>query len=240
MPIEILMPALSPTMTEGSLAKWLKKEGDEVRSGDVLAEIETDKATMEVEAADDGRLGRILVPEGTEGVKVNQPIAVLLAEGEDASAVAEPAKSPQASPDARTASPNTPAPPAQRPHPDSSRRHSAPRQPAPGPACPSAFLPAASSGIGGLRGRPSAARFLDWAHQPDVVAVGIGDDRIPGTPEGVKRRLAARVASRGQLGIPLVDRIPGGQRESDDDVHACGISAPGGVPQPCRLGGVEL
>jgi pyruvate dehydrogenase E2 component (dihydrolipoamide acetyltransferase) len=87
MPIEILMPALSPTMTEGNLTKWLKKEGDEVRSGDVLAEIETDKATMEFEAVDDGRLGKILVPEGAEGIKVNQPIAVLLGEGEDASAL---------------------------------------------------------------------------------------------------------------------------------------------------------
>ncbi len=87
MPIEILMPALSPTMTEGNLAKWLKKEGDEVHSGDVLAEIETDKATMEVEAVDDGRVGKILVPEGTQGVKVNQPIALLLGEGEDLSAL---------------------------------------------------------------------------------------------------------------------------------------------------------
>jgi pyruvate dehydrogenase E2 component (dihydrolipoamide acetyltransferase) len=88
MPIEILMPALSPTMTEGNLAKWLKREGDEVHSGDVLAEIETDKATMEVEAVDDGRVGKILVPEGTQGVKVNQPIALLLGEDEDASALA--------------------------------------------------------------------------------------------------------------------------------------------------------
>ena len=87
MPIEILMPALSPTMTEGNVTKWLKKEGDEVHSGDVLAEIETDKATMEFEAVDDGRLGRILVPEGAEGIKVNQPIAVLLGEGEDPSAL---------------------------------------------------------------------------------------------------------------------------------------------------------
>src|SRR5499426_2764651 len=87
MPIEILMPALSPTMTEGNLAKWLKKEGDEVHSGDVLAEIETEKATMEFEAVDDGRVGKILVPEGAQGVKVNQPIALLLAEDEDASAL---------------------------------------------------------------------------------------------------------------------------------------------------------
>jgi pyruvate dehydrogenase E2 component (dihydrolipoamide acetyltransferase) len=87
MPIEILMPALSPTMTEGNVTKWLKKEGDEVHSGDVLAEIETDKATMEFEAVDDGRLGKILVPEGTQGIKVNQPIAVLLGEDEDPSAL---------------------------------------------------------------------------------------------------------------------------------------------------------
>jgi len=87
MPIEILMPALSPTMTEGNLAKWLKKEGDEVHSGDVLAEIETDKATMEVEAIDDGKIGKILVPEGAQGIKVNAPIALLLGEDEDASAL---------------------------------------------------------------------------------------------------------------------------------------------------------
>jgi pyruvate dehydrogenase E2 component (dihydrolipoamide acetyltransferase) len=94
MPIEILMPALSPTMTEGNVTKWLKKEGDEVHSGDVLAEIETDKATMEFEAVDDGRLGRILVPEGAEGIKVNQPIALLLGEGEDPSALDKLAENP--------------------------------------------------------------------------------------------------------------------------------------------------
>ncbi len=94
MPIEILMPALSPTMTEGNVTKWLKKEGDEVHSGDVLAEIETDKATMEFEAVDDGRLGRILVPEGAEGIKVNQPIALLLGEGEDPSALDKLAEQP--------------------------------------------------------------------------------------------------------------------------------------------------
>src|ERR1700722_18637354 len=88
MPIEVLMPALSPTMTEGNLAKWHKKEGDAVKAGDVLAEIETDKATMEMEAVDEGTLGRILVPEGAQGVKVNAPIAVMLGEGEDASAIA--------------------------------------------------------------------------------------------------------------------------------------------------------
>jgi pyruvate dehydrogenase E2 component (dihydrolipoamide acetyltransferase) len=88
----ILMPALSPTMEEGKLAKWLVKEGDTVKSGDILAEIETDKATMEFEAVDEGRIGKILVPEGSEGVKVNSPIAVLLADGESADAV--PASAP--------------------------------------------------------------------------------------------------------------------------------------------------
>jgi pyruvate dehydrogenase E2 component (dihydrolipoamide acetyltransferase) len=88
MPIEILMPALSPTMTEGTLSKWVKKEGDKIASGDVIAEIETDKATMEVEAVDEGILGKIMVAEGTENVPVNQLIALLLEEGEDASALA--------------------------------------------------------------------------------------------------------------------------------------------------------
>ncbi|MGA0562894.1 pyruvate dehydrogenase complex E1 component subunit beta [Ancylobacter sp. VNQ12] len=90
MPTEVLMPALSPTMEKGNLAKWLKKEGDTVKSGDVIAEIETDKATMEVEAIDEGTLGKILVPEGTQDVAVNTPIAVILADGEDANAVSAP------------------------------------------------------------------------------------------------------------------------------------------------------
>ncbi len=88
MPTEILMPALSPTMEEGTLAKWLVKEGDEVKSGDIIAEIETDKATMEFEAVDEGTIGKLLIAEGSAGVKVNTPIAVLLEEGEDASAAA--------------------------------------------------------------------------------------------------------------------------------------------------------
>src|ERR1700722_3235272 len=90
MPINILMPALSPTMEKGNLAKWLKKEGDKVKSGDVIAEIETDKATMEVEAVDEGTLAKIMIPEGTENVAVNTPIALLAGEDEDAAAVAKP------------------------------------------------------------------------------------------------------------------------------------------------------
>src|SRR5689334_4989574 len=88
MPIELKMPALSPTMEEGTLAKWLVKEGDAVSSGDILAEIETDKATMEVEAVDEGTIAKILVPEGTDGVKVGAPIALMAGEGEDVGAAA--------------------------------------------------------------------------------------------------------------------------------------------------------
>ena len=88
MPINILMPALSPTMEKGNLAKWLKKEGDKVKSGDVIAEIETDKATMEVEAVDEGTIAKILVPEGTQDVPVNDVIAVLAGDGEDVKAAA--------------------------------------------------------------------------------------------------------------------------------------------------------
>src|SRR4029079_8766674 len=114
MPSEILMPALSPTMEEGTLAKWHVREGDEVRSGDVIAEIETDKATMEVEAVDEGKIGKILIAEGTEHVPVNTPIAMLFAEDEDTSSqLAEAAlhreagEGVQASGEARSPSPQS-------------------------------------------------------------------------------------------------------------------------------------
>jgi pyruvate dehydrogenase E2 component (dihydrolipoamide acetyltransferase) len=110
MPIEILMPALSPTMTEGNLARWLKKEGDEVHSGDVIAEIETDKATMEYESADEGRIGKIIVPEGAQQIKVNQPIALLLEEGEDPAAL-EQFVAPASSGNAAAPAPPSAAPP---------------------------------------------------------------------------------------------------------------------------------
>ena len=106
MAVEILMPALSPTMEEGTLAKWLVKEGDSVSSGDIMAEIETDKATMEFEAVDEGTIGKILVPEGTEGVKVNTAIAILLAEGESADDIASASSAPAPS----TEAPAEPAP----------------------------------------------------------------------------------------------------------------------------------
>ena len=132
MPVNILMPALSPTMTEGTLAKWHVKEGDEISSGDVIAEIETDKATMEVEAVEEGTLGKILVADGSEGVAVNTVIALLLEEGEDASALeAAPVPAPAAAP-ASPAPATAAAPPA------------APPAPATAPAAPAA--PAAPSG----------------------------------------------------------------------------------------------
>src|SRR3954471_19775358 len=107
MPLNVLMPALSPTMTEGKLSKWLKKEGDKVKAGQAIAEIETDKATMEVEAVDEGTLAKILVPAGTDGVKVNTVIAVLLEEGEKASDI----KAGASAPAPKTAAPaNAPAP----------------------------------------------------------------------------------------------------------------------------------
>lgn len=110
MPVEVLMPALSPTMTEGKLARWLKAEGDDVSSGDVIAEIETDKATMEVEAVDEGKLGRILIAEGSEGVAVNTPIAVILGEGESTDDVATPEAAPVVSAPPTSSDPVTPEP----------------------------------------------------------------------------------------------------------------------------------
>src|SRR5271170_842748 len=129
MPTEILMPALSPTMEKGNLAKWLKKEGDSVKSGDVIAEIETDKATMEVEAVDEGTLGKILVPEGTNDVAVNTPIAMILADGEDQAALK----------DGKFAKPAPPAPQPTEP----TKKAEAPTKsdaakPAPAPSPPSA------------------------------------------------------------------------------------------------------
>jgi len=145
MPIEIRMPALSPTMTEGNLARWLKKEGDAVHSGDVIAEIETDKATMEYEAADEGRLGKIIVPEGAQGIKVNQPIALLLEEGEDPAELEKFAGSP---PPAGGAPRETPPVP---PEPKT--------EPAPAPAAKAAPVPAAAHENGRVFASPLARRM---------------------------------------------------------------------------------
>jgi pyruvate dehydrogenase E2 component (dihydrolipoamide acetyltransferase) len=163
MPIQILMPALSPTMTEGKLAKWLKAEGETVKTGDVIAEIETDKATMEVEAVEEGVLGRILVAEGAEGVPVNQAIALLLEEGEDASALegfeapaaaAPPpaAPAPAPAPAAAPAAMAAPQPVAATPPPPSLQ-----------PVAPPAAAPSAGNGAGRVFASPLAKRMASQA-----------------------------------------------------------------------------
>src|ERR1700761_2614964 len=190
MPIELLMPALSPTMTEGNLAKWHKKEGDAVKAGDVIAEIETDKATMEFEAVDEGTIGKILVPEGAQGVKVNQPIAVLLEEGEDAKALdqAKPAAVPKATAPAvsatatspspqpslqgereKTSAPNNPSPLGEREGP--AKREGAGAAPAPGPRTGTP-APIANGHAAGARvfASPLAKRLADQA-KIDIAAI---------------------------------------------------------------------
>src|SRR5262245_1612085 len=146
MPINILMPALSPTMEKGNLAKWLKKEGDAVKSGDVIAEIETDKATMEVEAVDEGTLAKIVVPEGTADVPVNQVIAVLAGEGEDVKAAAAGAgkAAPAPKPAAAPASPPKPAAP-------TAAKAAEPSAPAAPPRTPQAAPAGAQPSSGGNR-----------------------------------------------------------------------------------------
>ncbi len=146
MPINILMPALSPTMEEGNLAKWLVKEGDSVSSGDVIAEIETDKATMEVEAVDEGTVGKILIDEGAEGVKVNEVIAVLLEDGEDASAISAAPASAAPAPAAAAPAP-APAVEAAAPAPAAS---AAPAPSAGGPRIFASPLARRLAGINGL------------------------------------------------------------------------------------------
>lgn len=142
MPIQILMPALSPTMTEGKLSKWLVKEGDEVSSGDIIAEIETDKATMELEAVDEGKIGKILVDAGTDGVEVNKPIGVLLEEGEDAGDIKADAP--------------TPAPVAPEPAPQAA---AAPAPAASAPAPKPVPQPNTSNGDGRVIASPLAKRI---------------------------------------------------------------------------------
>jgi pyruvate dehydrogenase E2 component (dihydrolipoamide acetyltransferase) len=193
MPIEILMPALSPTMTEGKIARWLKSEGDAVRSGDVLAEIETDKATMEVEAADDGRIGKILVPEGAQGIKVNQAIALLLGEGEDASSLAGFAASPVADkpPPAPKTAPEPPQAAAPPPEPSSPAPPQEPATPASAPAAssrngarvfasPLARRMAAQAGLdlGALRGSGPQGRIV----KADIDAALTGGARPSARP----------------------------------------------------------
>ncbi len=198
MPIQITMPALSPTMEEGKLAKWLKKEGDKVAAGDVIAEIETDKATMEVEAVDEGTLGKILVAEGTEGVKVNTPIALLLAEGEDKAALASfkggaaPAPKPAEAPKpALAAAPAAAAQPAPAPRP--------PVPPAPVAAAAPAPAPQRTNGHDRVFASPLAKRMAKQAGLDLGAVTGSG-------PHGriVKSDIEAALAG----GVPAAARAP--------------------------------
>jgi pyruvate dehydrogenase E2 component (dihydrolipoyllysine-residue acetyltransferase) len=221
MPINILMPALSPTMEKGNLAKWLKKEGDKVKAGDILAEIETDKATMEYEAIDEGVIAKILVPEGTADVAVNQPIAVLAAEGEDVKAAA--AGAPGAS--------SKPAAPASVPHPAPSAPPSPKtgRDAAPAPSSPSptsgrvvsASEPGRAVATNGHAGRVFASPLARRLAK----AAGIDVGRIPGSgPHGrvIARDVEAAKAGGGALRAPTpaAPGIAPVQAPSDDKIRA--------------------
>ena len=163
MPIELKMPALSPTMEEGTLAKWLVKEGDSVASGDILAEIETDKATMEFEAVDEGTIAKILVPEGTDGVKVGAPIAILAGEGEDAEAAAAEPSPPAGESGAAKQAPGEGAPKPD--NPVGSAPPQAPVETPPAPATPAAApspQPPPARGEGGrIKASPLARRLAE-------------------------------------------------------------------------------
>ena len=185
MPINILMPALSPTMEKGNLARWLKKEGDAIKSGDVIAEIETDKATMEVEAVDEGVLAKIVVPAGAQDVKVNELIAVIAGEGEDASAVAAGGGAPKA-----PAAPQAPA--ASAPAAAAPAAATAPAA-APGPAAPKA----AANGAGRVFSSPLARRLAKEAGLDIASIAGSG-------PHGrvVERDVKAAIAGGGAKKAP--------------------------------------
>src|SRR6266480_2999017 len=192
MPINILMPALSPTMEKGNLAKWLKKEGDKVRSGDVIAEIETDKATMEVEAVDEGTIAKILVPEGTQDVPVNDVIAVMAGDGEDVKAAgagaAKPAPKPAAAAEAPAAAKPAPTP---APSPAPAAKAAAPGAAA---AAPQATAPAAqTNGHGRIFSSPLARRLAKEA--------GIELGRINGS--GPHGRVIARDVEEAKSGKGL-------------------------------------
>ncbi len=213
MPIQLLMPALSPTMTEGAIAKWHKKEGDAVKAGDVIAEIETDKATMEFEAVDEGTLGRILVPEGAQGVKVNQPIAVLLEEGEDASALA------QAKPAAAPAKPAAASPPAAAP--------AAIAQPAPARA--NGHAPGARVFASPLARRIAAEAKLDLARIAGSGPHGriVKQDVEAAMKGGAARLPTAAPASRAlSMPIPAAPGAVGGVRYTKEQVAALAGNAP--------------
>jgi len=200
MPIELKMPALSPTMEEGTLAKWLVKEGDKVNSGDILAEIETDKATMEFEAVDEGTIAKILVPEGAEGVKVGEPIALLAGEGEDVSAAASANPSPPAGEGG--AAKQAPGEGATKPAP--SPENTAPQSAAPSPSSAAAAPPEQPTA------RSSPAR-------------GEGD-RVKASP------LARRIAEEKGIDLSSVQGSGPGGRIVKADIEQAPAGAPAAAP----------
>ena len=189
MPIQILMPALSPTMTEGNVASWLKSEGDEVAAGDILCEIETDKATMEVEATDEGTLGRIVVPAGTEGVAVNAVIGLILEEGEDASALDR----------VETAAPAVAAPAAAPAEPAAEPAPAASAAPAPQATTPAAASPGGNGATPPAPAREPGARiFASPLARRMAKQAGLALEAIAGTgPNGriVKVDVEAAIAA---------------------------------------------
>lgn len=223
MPINILMPALSPTMEKGNLAKWLKKEGDSVKSGDVIAEIETDKATMEVEAIDDGTLAKIVVPEGTADVPVNQVIAVLAGEGEDIKAAATDAtKTPATKPQPPQS--GKPTASAKAPADSTSGAAAAPAMQKP-PAQSSASPLPSRSGAETWNERPGARIFASPLARRLAKDAGIDISRISGSgPHGrvVARDITAQ-GRRGAAGVPSAARPAGAplaEAPSDQQIRA--------------------
>src|SRR5258708_34191940 len=161
MPTNILMPALSPTMEKGNLAKWLKKEGDKVKSGDVIAEIETDKATMEVEAVDEGTIAKIVGPEGTQDVPVNDVIAVLAGDGEDVKAAGAGAGTQKPTASSAPPPPKAPEPPAPAKPPPAPAPAKAATPPAAAPATQVAAAAPQTNGHGRIFSSPLARRLAN-------------------------------------------------------------------------------
>jgi pyruvate dehydrogenase E2 component (dihydrolipoamide acetyltransferase) len=207
MPINILMPALSPTMTEGNLARWLKNEGDAVKAGDVIAEIETDKATMEVEAVDEGKLGKILVPAGAQGVKVNDVIAVLLEEGESAGDIKAAAGAPAP---AKAEAPKAEAPKAEAAKPAAAPAAAPSATPAPAPT------PAKAPTLGARVFASPLAKRLAQQHGLDlsrIVGSGphgrvIKSDIDKAAASGGAKAAPAPAAAKGPPSAPTIPGTP--------------------------------
>jgi pyruvate dehydrogenase E2 component (dihydrolipoamide acetyltransferase) len=213
MPINILMPALSPTMTEGNLARWLKKEGDAVKPGDVIAEIETDKATMEVEAVEEGKIGKILVPDGAQGVKVNDVIAVLLEEGESPGDIKPPSAAP---------APKAAVAPAPAPKGDGAAKAEAPKPAA--VSAPAAAAPAPAAAAGNRIFASPLAKRLAQQHGLDlsrVVGSGPHGRVVKSDIDKAAASGTAKAAPAGAKAPPTAPSVPGFQAfgEPEFELH---------------------